>query len=285
MAGAFAPLDGSDFAIVSDVKTSRDGVWRVRLATGRVREVDEGVISAHPDFDDKMREFEGQRTAVLAQAGAGRGGAHRAPRRSSRSLGAPARRQRSGRGPIRRAALGEGGGNATGGGDTEAGSARDPPRVDGGLAYGIGEDDDDAEASLSEGDGQEEAADAGEDAARRSRREEDGKAGWLRRPGVRTPYLDSPLILWQSRKRVIFGQDFSSGELYKHSRPTFRKVYETNPGFVQHALRASRYEYSRAQLSNAEAFVGFVGRIEAWEADQQAREDRASSRCRACASR
>ena len=52
-------LDGIDFMIVSDVKTSKDHTWRVRVkASGNVYVVDEAVVCTHPDFDEKMRDFE-----------------------------------------------------------------------------------------------------------------------------------------------------------------------------------------------------------------------------------
>ena len=55
-------LDGIDFMIVSDVKTSKDHTWRVRVkASGNVYVVDEAVVCTHPDFDEKMRDFERNR--------------------------------------------------------------------------------------------------------------------------------------------------------------------------------------------------------------------------------
>ena len=52
-------LDGINFTIVSDVKTSKDHKWRVRVkASRKVYVVDEAIVCTQPDFDEKMRDFE-----------------------------------------------------------------------------------------------------------------------------------------------------------------------------------------------------------------------------------
>ena len=80
----------------------------------------------------------------------------------------------------------------------------------------------------------------------------------------RTPY-DDTLIAHLATKKLLFGGNSRTNEVYKNTQPSFAQVYDTNPTFFLCAQRAADNLELEFYRQNARDYVSFVNRIHEWE--------------------